>query len=350
MFEELSARYEPEALHLTRREMLLALAVLPVTLLGELPPVGEQKVPSEEFLSLCTAAVTSCWYLMQGRDFAEVKQTLERYLPLLDNWTQRPSAQQQTAAYLAAQSSLLLGLVSLHTLRTPLNFQQRLFYSQQGVTYAKLSGDPLILGSAFCHLQSSYCDVGNLPLMLQTYQEIMPLLGTLPPYLQSKVYSEFALSYAQSGQKKAALAFLGDARGLLAEEGANMPVFLSSDCHGPFFALLMEGETRLSLSLHQPQLEYAWQAKKSLQEIYTLGKKTVIPERYRIQIINQQALAAVRTGELEEFRDYLIQGVQGGESLQSEKRLQEAKEIYKEARQVWPHEGQVKGLAELFVS
>jgi tetratricopeptide (TPR) repeat protein len=345
MFEELRDRYTPHALHLTRREVLLALAILPVTLLGELPAVGEQPTPSEEWLSLCAAAVTSCWYLMQGHDFAEVKQTLERYLPLLASWAN----QSPSAASLAAQSSLLLGLVSLHTVRTPLNFQQRLFYCQQAVKYASLSSDPLLQAETTIQLAGSYRDLGNMPLMLQTRQHTIALCDTVPTYLQSKIYNTCALSYAIYGQQKVSLTFLGDARERFSEEEGDMPVFLSSDC-GPFFALLKEGETYLKLSALLSQIEYARQAKKSLLDIQELGKKVVIPERYRIEIVNQQALAAVRTGELEEFRTYLTRGVQGAEQLQSEKRLHEAKDIYREARQVWPHEVQIKGLAELFVN
>jgi len=63
----------------------------------------------------------------------------------------------------------------------------------------------------------------------------------------------------------------------------------------------------------------------------------------------QRALAAVKVGNLEQFREHLIEGVNGAKALGSEKRRQEAIATYKEARLKWPHELQILELADLLV-
>ncbi|HLZ59197.1 MAG TPA: hypothetical protein VKR06_19820 [Ktedonosporobacter sp.] len=71
-------------------------------------------------------------------------------------------------------------------------------------------------------------------------------------------------------------------------------------------------------------------------------------KRIRIEIMNYQARTALAMKDLDAFCCLLEQGVQAAIRLGSEKRKQEAMEIYQDALLIWPHEARVRQLTGLF--
>ncbi len=342
----------PEELRLSRRHALMVLAALPA---GMLAGFGSRPsaLPSEELVPACTASITACWHLMAGRDFTAVERALSQYFPLLVTWAQESSTNQRTSAYLAAQGYLLLGLVSLHQLSMPKNFQQRFFYCQQAVEYAQEAGDPSLTVASLIHLGGAASDLGQLPNMLRHHQQAMRDVDTIPPLLQSKLYAETAYAYARNGQIPEALSHIGKARDLFPGEVVkDAPSYLSTD-YGLFSLILFEGQTLLDIGRNegdsfQGQMHYA-QAQAALAQVEQFPTTFFFPERFRVEIVNQQAMAAVKVGNLEQFRTYLIDGARGAKVLHSEKRQKEVLANWKEARKVWPHEPLVTELADLLL-
>ncbi|MBA2678450.1 MAG: hypothetical protein H0U76_08670 [Ktedonobacteraceae bacterium] len=341
VFDEIKAMFDADAYFLSRRSALLVIAALPTGLLGLLQ---QQKTAfiEEEFLPACAASIASCWYLLNGRDFASVERALSRYMLFLIGWARQASTYQRTAAYLAAQACLLLGFIELHRLQ----FQQRIVYCSEAVKYAREAEDNPLLVKALTQLGNAYYDQGVYTKMLQAYQEAQHFMKDVPRSLQSKVFMGLAHAYAQHGQATEALDTINQARQIFPGEIEDVPTFLSAD-DGEYSLILFEGWIRLDLGKHFPDKDYNEQAAKALAQIDDVPTSTPIPERYRHEIINRRAQAAIAAGKLDMFRDYTLQSSQILQVMHSGKRRQELVINYKTALKKWPHESRVVELADV---
>ncbi len=79
-----------------------------------------------------------------------------------------------------------------------------------------------------------------------------------------------------------------------------------------------------------------------------LHPKMEISERSRIDVLNQQAMAAGTKGDLEQFRLYMETAVISALKLGSDLRYSEAWDIYKHVQGIWGDEPQVQTLSYLF--
>jgi tetratricopeptide (TPR) repeat protein len=336
---------------ISRRMALATLATLSSSLVAKVQFGPLTTFVIGEFLAQCATSITTCWHLMQGRELTIVQQALTRYLPVLSSWARQSSSYQQTSAYLAAQGCLLMGLLSLHSLPTPQNFQKRTLYCTEATEYAHLSADPCLQITALTHLANARYDMGQLDKMLQTYQKAVSTLDDLskqhqfPMLLRSKLQVGLAHAYAQQGHVQNSLRALEEARALFPNEYEVAPVFLSTD-YGRYSLIQFEGRTHLDLEKHAPGDHHSRQAANALAKIEAVSISEQIPERFRVEIINQQTLAAIREGNLDNFRRYLFEGAKGAKALESEKRRQEAIANWKAARERWPQEKSVLELAD----
>jgi hypothetical protein len=148
-------------------------------------------------------------------------------------------------------------------------------------------------------------------------------------------------AYAQCRQEQEAVRYLHLAQEVFPEIPENDPSFLFAD-GGRFTLTLWEGLTRLELD----QPGEAWNA---FAQIEQFPPTILVPERIRLEIINHRAEAAVALGDQERFCAYIEAGVTGAKSLGSEKRYNEAFEVYKLAKRLWRHDPKIKELQDLFV-
>ena len=342
MFDTIKMMFDPDTYFLSRRSALLVIAALPKGLLGLLRQPKTAFI-EEEFLPACAASITACWYLLNGREFASVERALARYMPFLIGWAQQSYTYQRTAAYLAAQACLLLGFIELHRLQ----FQQRTVYCKEAVKHAREAGNDSLLVKALTQLGNAYYDQGMCARMLQTYQEAKLLCtGKVPRSLQSKVLMGLAHAYAQHGEAIEALNTINEAREVFPGEIEDVPAFLAAD-DGEYSLILFEGWIRLDLGKRYPDRDYNDQAAKVLAQIDNLSTTTLVPERYRHEIINRRAQAAIALGDLDAFRMYTLQSSQNLQVMHSEKRRQEQVINYKTALRKWPHESLVVELADV---
>ena len=352
MFDMMKPFYHPDEYLLSRRQALIVLASLPLGMLIDVQQRLKAPFPQEDLLPVCAASLTACWHLIQGREFAALERALSRYAVFLVTWAQQPSVYQKAAAYLASQACLLIGLVATHQLRSPKNLQRRLAYCKQAVEHAKTSGDPTLLVMALIHFGYTLYYLEQLENMLQAYQEAAQYSNEVLPLVRSKLFAGLAHAYAQNGQNQEALRSIQKARAIFPGDSSIVPSFVLADC-GLFSLIMDEGRTHLVLGQNENNATsaafYYKQSEKALAQIEELSATIVIPERFRIEIVNQQALLSVKVGNLENFRKYLAEGAHGAQMLQSEKRRQEVIANWKEARNMWPHESQIRELADLFL-
>ena len=346
-FDEVKTVFDSETYLLSRRNALLVIAALPKGLLTLLQQQQKAAFIEEAFLPACTASITACWHLLNESEFALVERAVTRYLPFLIEWARPASTYQKTAAYLASQAYLLLGLVELHRLQ----FQQRIVYCREAVEYAKGAENRLLLIKALAVLGNALYDHKQYADMLQAYQQAKYLLdGTqipIPCVLQSKVLTGLAHAYAQQGNVADALKTMSEAHTIFpGETTEDVPVFLSAD-DGIFSLILFDGMVRLDLGRQEPKQEHHVGADKALARIEELPQTVFVPERIRAEIINRRAQAAIALGQLDEFRDFTLQSVKTLQVMQSEKRRYELVINYKTALKKWPHEPKVVELADV---
>jgi tetratricopeptide (TPR) repeat protein len=240
-----------------------------------------------------------------------------------------------------------MGLIAVYKLPIPHNFQARLAYCQQAVEYARGSEDRALLTIALTHVADARCDMGQ-PTELQAYQEAESLLTEeTAPLLRSRVLADAARAYPRFGQGQEALDRISEARAIYPGVVGDVPGFLAAD-GSPFPMILYEGLTYLALGHQEPAKDHYATAEKAFAQIERVPSTVVVPERFLYWIVNNQALAAIKVKNLDDFERYFIQGIQGATALGSQKRRREAIANWKEARKVWPDEKRVVELADLF--
>jgi hypothetical protein len=142
---------------------------------------------------------------------------------------------------------------------------------------------------------------------------------------------------------------------VFSHQSQNEPVYLLMD-HGSDRLIQWAGQTYDHLGkytldrgmLRRSRILYA-AAQATFTELGKLDATVVVPERIRVEIINQQAATAIAQADLESFQAYLQAGAEGAKALGSEKRKQEAIANWKAARQRWPHEKRLLEWAELLM-
>ncbi len=300
----------------------------------------------EEFLVQCAASITACWHLMRGNQLAIIEQVLAPYLPRLLALVQQSSAHRKVAASLLTQVYRLYAILATHTK----NMHVREIYCQQAAYYSGVAEDANLQASAFLMWANTFRYNQNPTRAIQIYQKAFIHERSISPLLLSKLHGELSVVHAQQKQVQEALRSLALAQELYPEQPENDPSFLYADFN-PSSLLLREGLTHLALAQHvrDGSNVYALQAQTIFSYVESGQKKIVISERERIEIINGQAGTSLALSERDEFCSYVEMGVHGARELGSQKRLEEAVNIYKAGRKKWPDETPIKELAELFL-
>jgi tetratricopeptide (TPR) repeat protein len=147
--------------------------------------------------------------------------------------------------------------------------------------------------------------------------------------------------YAQCGQQKEALHFLGIAHDNFPDAAENDPCYLYADS-GLYSLFLWDG--LIHLHLDQPK-----EAEKAFARVDGLSPRIEVPERVRIEFLTYQSETYLVLRELEQSCTYLEASVNASLALGSERRYSEAFNTYRQMRRVWMHEPRVKALGDMFV-
>ena len=321
---------------LSRRDALVMVAGLPLSLLVKIPSEHTTAIFAEEFLPQCAASITACWHLMRGNDFIIVENMLIATIPHLLTLARQPSIYQKSAAKLTSQGYILAGLVAVLQLKHSMAES----YCKLSIQYSRIAEDHNLEVAGLKHLAAKYLSAKYPLKTLSTYQEAFPLVESVSPLLRSRTYLGLALAYAQCGQKQEALKYLALTQDTFPEHPEDDPSFTYADCG---LSSIYHYEGLMYLEFNQPK--EAW---KTFAQVERLKPKIVVPERTIVEIVNCQAESAVADRDLEKACACVQSGVAGAVRLKSEKRFNDTFTIYKQMRQVWPFERRVQSLAELF--
>ncbi len=322
---------------LSRRDALMIIAGLPLTLLAKIQAGSMTTAILEEFLAQCAASLATCWHLLKGTEFQQVGYLLSQYLSALEKLASQPSKSQKNIASLAAQGHLLSATLTLHQN----NLLAREAHCKRAVQLGQLAEDMNLHMTALKWLAVTYYYAKRPFKALQIYQEIEPFIGHVSPLLRGSVCIKMAGVHAQCGQEQEALRYIRMAHESFPEHPEQDPCFLYADCGAPTLPI-WEGLTYLDLG----QSKDAWNA---LERVEQLAATITVSERARVEAINHQAEAAIALDDQERFRMYIEMGAKGAIALGSEKRYNEALDIYKQAKLVWSKEPRIRELQDLFV-
>ena len=249
----------------------------------------------------------------------------------------QPSQYQKTAAGLLSQGHQLAGILALQRNR----LDARETHCTTAVQYGQVADDNNLQVASLILLGGGFYHSRHPSKTLQTYQAALPYLNNVTPLLQGRVYLGLAQAAASCGQEQEALRYLGQANELFPEHPENDPSYVFADCDLSSL-YLWEGRTYLELDKYKE----AWQTFTLMSEEHLIDSNT---ERVDIAIINHKAETAIGMRNLDLFCENIALGNERAKILRSEKRYQEACDIYGKARSVWPYEPRIKALRGLFV-
>lgn len=301
-----------------------------------LAPKTEITKIDETMLQGFEQLIGACWQFSKGSDLTLAEQLLPNCMNQLIPVAQQPSKYQAAAAGLAAQGYQLYSIFALHHNDLPSSE----LYCKRAVQYSLTSENPNILVPSLRRLADTYRYLQKYPELLQTYLQALQYVDKVSPLLQSCVYRGVAVAYAYLGQKQEALRYIGLAKDTFPDHPVKDPSFSFAEFDFPWL-IMGEGMTRSQIGQTKQALDVFNQIKQP---------GIIIPERARLEIINQQAKTTIAAGDLEQSSAYIEAGAIGAKALKSQRRYNEAYENFKQITLLWPQEKRVKELAELFSS
>jgi tetratricopeptide (TPR) repeat protein len=329
MFDAVTPEYCEPAHILSRRQALVTLSALPMTITtGNL----SRAAAAESFVARCAASLTACWHLLRGSDLYSVDQMLSAFLLELEGIAQQQSAHQRAAARLASQAHRICGIIALHHD----HLKMREYHCKQALRYATLATDVNSQVSALVSLASTYFYDADPAKAVDVYEHALSHESAMSPLQRSRVHAELAVVYGQLGQECKAFQSIELAENLYPRHPEQDPSFLFAEF------------TRASLTLEQG-LAYLALAERHLNKHYHRQAADVfaraeqappaaVPDRIRFEIINHRARAAVMLNDLDAFETYLNRGIDGAIRLGSRQRQKETRLALRHANARWPNE------------
>lgn len=328
----------------TLKTLIAAISLTTVNMHGILQPeswshilsleTGQEKV-NDATIRGYENLIEACWQFSRGNQLLYAEKLLPECISKLVPLTHQSSQYQQPAALLVAQGYRIYSILALHKN----DFPARELYCKQAAAYSVLAGDRPLLISSLKGLGDTYYYGNRYIPALQTYQDMLQYSHGLSHLLKSKIYTSLAVAYAHVDQGQDAFHFLG----LALDNFPDNPEADSSFSYAEFDhsqLILWEGITRSKLG----ETRKAFDIFRRIEQ-----PDIIIPERIRVEILNQHAKTSIISGDLEQSAAYVGYGVVGAKALSSQRRHNEAYDNYKQMILLWPQEKRVKELGELFV-
>jgi transcriptional regulator with XRE-family HTH domain/tetratricopeptide (TPR) repeat protein len=271
------------------------------------------------------------WELSNSNELGVVERTLPQFLPRL----LQVAHYQPEAAMLAAQGLRLQGILAAHKLQ----LGEKVTQSKQAVAHARFSTDNDALVSSLTELAVAYKYANQSHLALQTYQEALASVHQASPLLQSRVYAASASAFAKAGRKREARFYIDLAHETFPPHPEQDPSVAFAD-YGVWLLIFYTGLTHMDLGEHQQ----AWDAFDQIRSV-----SVSVPERNRLEIINQQGKTAILLNNLDKYALSLGDGIASSVALQSKKRFDEALHIFRQDMpQSWLASQPIKEIVERY--
>ena len=324
---------------ITRRHALQAIAFFPIQMYGLTHLAAPSRpIPLDETIASCAAGITACWELRhyEPEGLQAIQHILSAYLPTLEQIARQPSLFQQSAASLAAQGYLLVGILANHYSK----LAQMELASRRAYTYGQLARDPNLQASALIRLAVKLDFEEQDVKTLQTYQEALALpdFAAVSPLLQGRVYAGLAGMYGYCQQPKQALSYLSQAKEIFPADPVSDPSHSIAICDINSL-VLWEGLT----------LQYTGRQKEATATFARVGSLIPIPgilETHRAENLMYASSLAIQQRNLDAAVTYLDTADTIAWSIRHTHLQEEVRETFKSMRLIWPHEAKVKHFQE----
>jgi transcriptional regulator with XRE-family HTH domain len=348
---------------MSRRDVLRSLALLPVDM-SKLSVRGAVfKSPVEDILAQCAAGIVACWHLRKGDELAFADQTVSKYIPTLKAIVQTaPSMQQKAAADLLVQCLLLKSALAWNVSTTSVAVS----YAQEAELYCGTAKNRLLHITTLRLKAAALWYTNQWKQALRAAEQAKHLLEErdkqdkqkqpsvssqpakepIPQLVYSYVYAGLATYQAYDGNKEDALLSLKKAHTsfFAQSDGETVPIWID---HSIGNLLLNDGSTHAHLSLYKGAVD-------ALALIDTrYADDPTIPLSCRLEALLDQVTAEVSRDDNQRDMQRCIalwkKGMQGAQTLQSDKKFNEALQAYRTMQVAWPGEMQVRNLREHIV-
>ncbi len=338
--EKLKQFDKQDELSISRRQVLVTIASLPVMLFNWRQPDTFNDLVAEEFLPTCAASLTTCWHLLRGSGLTAVEQIIPRYAPTLTRLVHSNNRYQKIAARLATQMNLLRAILAKHRM----NDSTRERYCQEAIEYGRLSEDLRLHAVALMYLGYTYifCEPLRPKKAIEVFRQALKVLEDESPLLTSDIYIGLADAYAQCHLENEALDSIRLAHECFPARPERDPSYLYADCSR---ATIFQWEGKMSLDLADsfPANDYYHKALTSFEQADLARPHS---ERASSEILIDQADAARGMGEQEAYTRYLYEGVRQAVDLGSQRRVNDAHSVFKRSPEKWQHEARIQNLAK----
>lgn len=306
--------------------------------LQELAQIGSL-LHTEEMLSISAANIPVLWRLYFDGHLSEVENVLSDYLLPLSAMAEHSSIHQKQAAILASKAHQLACIMTLQSQ----DYTSALIHADHALQYARVAEDSSLQVASLIRKALVYLYLKRPSQRLWAYQEAVQYSKNVSPLLQGRIYmglaeTHSALTCFDPIHENESLQYLDLMYKVFPSNPKEDPNF-----HYTYFSLPLRYEGLIYLNLNQPSR--AWEMLAQADKyIPTL----IVPDRVELTLRQTKVLLAM--GKLEQSKKYLESAVASAKALGSKLRRNESYDIHQQMLVKWPHEQQVKELADLFVA
>jgi DNA-binding SARP family transcriptional activator len=296
----------------------------------------------DEFVSGSASTIKACWYLMKGKEIASAEKLLNAYAPALLAITFQASPYQHTIAQTATQSCMIRAIIAKHHL----NPIAREMYCHEAIQCSRLANDKALHAAALMYLGYTYtfCSPLRPKKAIEIFLEALRELGKEDALVKSDICIGLADAYALVNDAAQAQRTIHLAQDCFPAHSEQSSSFLYADCA---LDTLYQWEAKMYLDLaqHDQQQEYC---KRAWDILLQSTKIQAVSERCMIETVIYQTSAALGLGDLDVYASYLKNGVSTALQIGSQRRYQEAFDLYQQAPETWKQEQQMRDLTAFF--
>lgn len=304
---------------------------------------GSRRVmASGEIVSHGGNIITASWHLMKGKEINVAEELLNAYTPTLLYLTFQASPYQSKIALIATQAGIIRAIIAHHHL----NPIAREMYCHEAIQCSRLCDDRALRAAALMYMGYTYtvCQPLRPQRAIETFHEALRELENADNLVKSRICLGLADAYAlvnDEPQAKQALQIAQDCFPSHPEQSAS---FVYAD--GALDTLYQgEGKMYLDLAQHDQRQDYYKSSRKALEQGIRIQAVT---ERSMLETVIYQAGAALGSHDLDIYASCLEVGASTALQIGSQRRYQEAFDLYQQTPQNWKHEPQIQNLAAFF--
>ena len=289
-----------------------------------------------------SSIIQACWNLMKGKEIGAAEEILSAYTPIWLSLTFQPSPHQQAIAQVATQACMMRAIIANHRL----NLIAREMYCHEAIQCSRISGDKVLHAEALSYLAWTYlyCRPPRPQQGIEALRAALKELGDTDNLVKSDICLGLADAYALVNDESQAKRAIHLAQDCFPSHPEQCTSFLYVDIsQGTLYN--WESKVYLDLARHSQQQEYYQRAQDVLERSARTQARS---ERSTLETVIYQGTTALGLRDLDAYTSHLKEGVSTALQIGSQRRYQEALDLYREAPENWKQEPQMKNLAAFF--